>query len=98
MKKIGFAACCGIVVAALAGCATPPDKIAGVPTGGECTPADRERLAILYTKQHQAARNDALGVFLVGMPLATMGGADNETEIAILKGRCGDPNAPRRQG
>lgn len=93
MNKIGLAACCGIVIGVLGGCATPPSKIAGVPNQGQCTAADRERLAILYSRQEKAARNDALGVFLVGLPLASMGGADHETEIAILKGRCGDPAA-----
>ena len=32
-----------------------------------------------------------LGVFLIGVPIASLSGGDNETEIAILKGRCGDP-------
>lgn len=90
MQKFNLAACCGVVVM-LAGCATPPDRIAGVPNQGQCTAADRERLAILYSKQNKAATNDALGVFLIGLPIASMGGADNETEIAILKGRCGSP-------
>lgn len=88
MQKIAIA---GIMAATLAGCATPPDRIAGVPNQGQCTAADRERLAILYSRQEKAARNDALGVFLIGLPMASMGGADHETEIAILKGRCGNP-------
>lgn len=75
----------------LAGCATSPEKIAGVPSNAPCTSADRERLAILYNKQQQAVSNDAMGVFLVGLPLASMGGADNEAEISILKGRCKAP-------
>jgi hypothetical protein len=77
----------------LAGCATPPEKIAGVPSSVPCSAADRERLAILYNKQQQAVSNDAMGVFLVGLPLASIGGADNEAEISILKGRCGAPRA-----
>lgn len=93
MGRLCLAACCGFVIATLAGCATPPDRIAGMPNGEKCTAADRQRLAILYNKQEKAARNDALGVFLVGLPLASMGGGDNEAEIALLKGRCGAPKA-----
>jgi hypothetical protein len=91
MNKFVLAASCGVVIGTLAGCASPPDKIAGVPNAGACTAADRERLAILYSRQEKAARSDALGVFLIGLPMASMGGGDHETEIAILKGRCGDP-------
>lgn len=83
-------------LAVLAGCAKPPERIAGVPNAGPCTTQDRERLAILSNKQSSAAAGDALGVFLVGVPVSSLAGADNETEIAILKGRCGDPDAGNR--
>ena len=89
MKLLSFAALAGAVM--LAGCATRPDKIAGVPNKGECTDADRARLAVLYQKQNSAATGDALGVFLIGVPVASLSGSDNEAEIAILKGRCGAP-------
>lgn len=79
-------------IALIAGCATPPERIAGVPNQGACTPTDRQRLATLYHKQTQAATSDAIGVILIGVPVASLGGADNEAEIAILKGRCGDPS------
>ena len=75
----------------LAGCATPPDKIAGVPNSGPCTEADRQRLAVISNQQNKSASGDALGVFLIGVPLASMSGGDHEAEIAILKGRCGAP-------
>ncbi|BCM19224.1 hypothetical protein [Mesorhizobium sp. J8] len=75
----------------IAGCATPPDKIAGVPNAGPCTQADKERLATLTNQQNKAANGDALGVFLIGVPVASMSGGDHETEIAVLKGRCGPP-------
>jgi hypothetical protein len=77
--------------AGAAGCATPPDKIAGVPNAGPCTKADRERLAIVSNQQNKAVTGDALGVFLIGVPVSSMSGGDHETEIAILKGRCGAP-------
>jgi hypothetical protein len=90
---IRFSATCALAIGLLSACATPPEKIAGVPSSAPCSAADRERLAILYNKQQQAVSNDAMGVFLVGLPLASMGGADNEAEISILKGRCEAPRA-----
>jgi len=74
---------------ALAACAKPPDRIRPVANSGPCTPADKERLISLSQKQSQAASSDAVGVFLIGVPVASLSGADNEAEIAILKGRCG---------
>ncbi|ARP67789.1 hypothetical protein A9K65_015555 [Mesorhizobium sp. WSM1497] len=79
------------VLASLAGCATPPDRISGIPNSGPCTQADRERLAVITNQQNKAATGDALGVFLIGVPVASMSGGDHEAEIAILKGRCGAP-------
>ncbi|WP_040593976.1 hypothetical protein [Mesorhizobium metallidurans] len=79
------------MLAGLVACATPPDKIAGVPNAGPCTQADRERLAIVTNQQNKAVTGDALGVFLIGVPVSSMSGGDHETEIAILKGRCGAP-------
>ena len=75
---------------AVAACATPPQNIKAVPPDGKpCTDADRQRLAELYHQQARTATQDALGVFMIGVPL---GGADQEPEIARLKGRCGDPS------
>ncbi|RWB00595.1 MAG: hypothetical protein EOQ39_35310 [Mesorhizobium sp.] len=81
------------VLASLAGCATPPDKISGIPNSGPCTQVDRQRLAVISNQQSKAATGDALGVFLIGVPVASMSGGDHEAEIAILKGRCGPPKA-----
>ncbi|TPM56493.1 hypothetical protein FJ959_15655 [Mesorhizobium sp. B2-2-4] len=88
MKKFALIAS---MLVGLVGCATPPDKIAGVPNAGPCTQADRERLAVLTNQQSKAATGDALGVFLIGVPVSSLSGGDHETEIAILKGRCGPP-------
>ena len=38
-------------------------------------------------KQKAAADNDALGVFLLGLPLASMSGNDPETQLSIAKGQ-----------
>lgn len=77
-------------VSLTAACATPPQNIKAVASDGqECTDVDRQRLSELYREQSRTATNDALGVFMIGVPL---GGADQEPEIARLKGRCGDPS------
>ncbi len=38
--------------------------------------------------QSTTATNDAVGVFLIGLPLGSMGGGNREHEIARLKGAC----------
>lgn len=72
----------------LAGCATPPGRIQGVKNSGPCTSEDKARLAVLTKQQQKTANGDALGVFLIGLPVGSMGGNDHEAEIALLKGRC----------
>jgi len=67
------------------------ENIAGVFNAGPCSQADRQRLAIVSNQQSKAATGDALGVFLIGVPVSSLAGNDNETEIAILKGRCERP-------
>ncbi|RWN78047.1 MAG: hypothetical protein EOS02_09815 [Mesorhizobium sp.] len=77
-----------IALALLAGCASPPANIKAIASSQPCTAADRLRLSDLYAAQARTARNDAIGVFMIGIP---MGGEDHEPEIARLKGRCGAP-------
>ena len=48
-------------------------------------------MALVSNQQSKAASGDALGVFLIGVPVASLAGGDHEAEIAILKGRCGAP-------
>lgn len=48
---------------------------------------ERTRLASLSTKQNGAATGDALGVFLLGLPVAKIMGQDVEGEIALSKGK-----------
>lgn len=77
-------------IVALCSCASPPQDIKAVASDGQiCTAADRQRLSDLYQQQSRTATQDALGVFMIGIP---MGGADQAPEIARLKGRCGDPS------
>lgn len=80
--------------ASLAGCATHPDQIKAVKSSAECTPADRQRLAELSEVQAATSRNDAVGVFLIGVPMGSVAGKDHEEEIARLKGACGDAPSP----
>lgn len=88
MKILKWAAVA--VVLGLTACATPPQNIKATASDGKvCTDADRQRLSDLYQQQSRTATQDALGVFMIGVPL---GGADQAPEIARLKGRCGDPS------
>ncbi len=41
----------------------------------------------LSAQQKAAADNDALGVFLLGLPLASMSGNDPEAQLSIAKGQ-----------
>ena len=77
-----------LAVVMLAGCATHPDRIKAVAGKAECTDADRVRLAELTREQARAANTDAVGVFMIGLPIGSMSGPDHEAEIARLKGAC----------
>ena len=86
VHSIGKAAAVAIF---LSGCATHPDRIKPAAYSGEsCSAADRTRLAKLTAEQKRAANTDALGVFLIGLPIGSMNGPDHKTEIARLKGAC----------
>ncbi|NGO50476.1 hypothetical protein [Allomesorhizobium camelthorni] len=75
---------------AVSACATPPNRIKPIANAAPCTSQDRTRLAEISKVQAATATNDAVGVFLVGLPVGSMvGGADHKQEIALLKGRCG---------
>lgn len=78
-----------IITASLASCATPPDRIKPIANSAPCTDSDRQRLREISEVQKATATNDAVGVFLIGLPLGKMTGKDHKDEIALLKGRCG---------
>jgi hypothetical protein len=94
MKRISL-----IAVLFLAACAQQPENIAAVDVAGDpyrgysCQQLKAEHLKISQelevasADQKKAASNDALGVFLLGLPLASMSGNDKEATIAIAKGR-----------
>ena len=84
-----------IVVSA---CAKRPDAIAPVAMGDafsnlSCNQAqsmlntERTNLATFSAAQNTAANNDALGVFLIGVPMGSVSGGDNEGNIAASKGK-----------
>ncbi|MFG5384449.1 hypothetical protein [Yoonia sp. R2-816] len=87
-----------LVAIALAACAKRPDAIAPVSMGNafssvSCNQArtmlntERSQLATFSAAQNTAANNDALGVFLIGVPMGSVSGGDNEGNIAASKGK-----------
>lgn len=79
-----------IVIAALvlSACASTTENIKPVANAGKCTNADRARLAALSQQQNTTAKQDTIGVILIGVPVGSMGSRQHEAEIALLKGRC----------
>jgi hypothetical protein len=91
-----------IVAAALAltaaACAKAPESIAPAyvsdvgyqgytcPQLGKKSQQLTSTLAAASVKQNHARSRDAVGVFLIGLPLASMSGGDIAPEIARLKG------------
>lgn len=106
--KFGF-----LVLAALTSCASPPDKIPAKPASAaqfaslscaQISEAYRIRSAELTTHNSVQSRNsteDALGVFLVGLPTGSMteGSQRNWTEdrISTLKGEIIALDETKRQ-
>lgn len=95
MKKVTLL-CCGLIV--LSACAQRPDAIppvsmAGAYDGVTCRKAsellsvEREKLVALSKQQNSAATGDAFGVFLLGVPLSSVGGGDKAGEIGSTKGK-----------
>lgn len=86
------------VLVVLAACAQRPDAIAPVSMAGafdkiscrqasELLNAERVKLAALSKQQNDAATGDAIGVFLIGVPMSSVGGGDKAGEIATSKGK-----------
>jgi hypothetical protein len=83
----------------LAACAQQPENIAAADigpnpyTGFNCSQLSQEELRInqalenLSADQRRAANSDAWGVFLIGLPVSSMSGNDQETAIAVARGR-----------
>ncbi|MEQ9568232.1 MAG: hypothetical protein RLN85_20885 [Pseudomonadales bacterium] len=88
----------GVTLVATAACAKQPENIAAVDVGTaqyasySCAQLAEARLKYAQTlenlsaRQKSAASGDAWGVFLLGLPLSSMSGGDQETNIAVTKG------------
>lgn len=97
MRNYGVALAMLAAMAA-AGCAKNPDAIVAVNisahaySGLSCQQlaAEHQRssqaLAAVSQQQRQAATNDAVGVFLIGVPVSSISGNDKEGLVAQHKG------------
>lgn len=83
---------------ALAACAQSPDAIAPVSMGGAysgltCTQAsaqlaaEQQTLATLSAAQNNAVAGDAIGVFLIGVPMSSLTGGNKAGDIGAAKGK-----------
>ncbi|TCS66639.1 hypothetical protein EDD52_102457 [Primorskyibacter sedentarius] len=82
----------------VAACAKQPENIAAVEIGqneyrgysckqlSDTKLAQAQNLENLSAAQKSAASGDAVGVFLLGLPVSSMSGNDKETAIAVAKG------------
>lgn len=87
------------VAAAVTGCAKRPDAIVPVDipmaaySNLDCGSLRKElaveqaKLSAVSKQQHDAATGDAVGVFLVGLPMSSTFGGDKEGEVAVAKGK-----------
>jgi hypothetical protein len=83
----------------ISGCAQKPENISAIAVSGDpyrgysCSNLRSEKLKItqelerVSADQRKAADGDALGVFLLGLPISSMSGNDKEATIAVAKGR-----------
>lgn len=108
------------VAISLSACASPPEKIgaATLPVSTYATLSCQEldvehrkisgELAISSSAQTNAATGDAVGVFLIGIPVSSAAGGNKEALISLQKGqlqsielqrankRCDEPQTPSR--
>lgn len=88
-----------ILVSIVGACAKRPDKIEAVTVAGDpyaklsCSTLAAEKLKVSQelenaaAKQRQAVTGDTFGVLLLGLPVSTIAGGDQETQIAVAKGQ-----------
>lgn len=93
---------CSFALLAFAACAPQPENVAAADIGqgaysnlncGQLR--DRrvvhdQQLEQLSAQQRSAASGDAMGVFLLGLPLSSMSGNDRRTEIAVTRGHLNE--------
>ncbi|MCM2443129.1 hypothetical protein HGO34_25850 [Agrobacterium vitis] len=88
-----------VALAAISSCAKRPDAIVPVDipmaayTNMDCQAIAQEmvkeqgHLAAISKQQNDAANGDALGVFLLGVPVSSTFGGDKEGQVAVTKGK-----------
>lgn len=88
-----------VAAIAIAGCAKRPSAIspAVIPANAysnlncdelaSTLAAEKQNLATLSAAQNKAATADAVGVFLIGVPAASLTNNDKEGDIAVSKGK-----------
>lgn len=97
-RRLVAAAACTAAALLLAACAKNPESIAPVSMGNayagiDCATAASNRttaqtmLASLESQQRSAVAGDAVGVFLIGVPLSSLTGGDKAGLIATEKGK-----------
>lgn len=95
MKYALFTLC---AVSLISACAQSPDAISPVSMAGAydhagCTQArsllsaERTNLDALSAAQKNAVAGDAIGVFLIGVPVSSLSGSDKAGAIATSKGK-----------
>lgn len=95
MKKIVISLA---LLGSIAACAKSPSSIAPVSMGNAFAAttcgsaqstlnAERQRLASLESAQRSAVAGDAVGVFLIGVPVSSLAGGDKAGDIATSKGK-----------
>lgn len=86
------------VIALAAACTPRPEAIAPVSMTGafsslSCAQAntqltaERQNLAVVSEQQNRAATGDAIGVFLVLVPVSKLTGGDKAGEVGVAKGK-----------
>ncbi len=98
MKLLNLSLALMVAGGSLSACAKSPASIAPVSMAGSydnlsCKKArpmleqERATLSALETQQKRAQTGDAIGVFLVLVPVSSLTGADREGAIATSKGK-----------
>lgn len=83
-------------------CAPQPENIAAVDIGqgaysslncrqlNERLVSSEQQLEQFSAQQRSAASGDAMGVFLLGLPISSMSGNDRRTEVAVARGHINE--------
>lgn len=94
--KIYVAGLCAVLL--VAGCARNPESITPLTmpvnaySGLGCEELAEEHrrssaaLVAVEAQQRQAVTGDAVGVFLIGVPVSSLSGSDREGQVALHKG------------